>query len=141
MTPPERSSSLEEWLDRPPAERGPLDHADIHTVMITPELGLDPEVVVPLFHPTDSVLREPHAELHGAPAIAHHLGRRRAQRTSITLEAVGAPLFNGDCTAFEWVARVPAGGRSIAVRGTSVCRYEGGLVVAATDYSDTAARG
>ncbi|MEM9035676.1 MAG: nuclear transport factor 2 family protein [Actinomycetota bacterium] len=139
MITPERSDALEEWLERPPEERGPIDHADIHTVMITPGLGLDPEIVVPLFHPTDSVLREPHAELVGAEAIARHLGARRESRMTITLESIGVPLFNGDCTAFEWVARVPGAEPPVAVRGTSVCRYADGLVVAATDYYDNAA--
>ena len=53
------------------------------------------------------------------------------------MEQVGPPLFNGSCTAFEWLARGP-GEDSRAVRGTSVCRYRDGMVVYAADYYDTA---
>jgi hypothetical protein len=137
MVAPPPSDALRAWLDRPVDERGPLDHADIHTIMITPELGLDPDVVGPLWHPTESRLFEPTAEFAGADAIGEHLAAKRANRTALTLEQVGPPLFNGSCTAFEWVARAP-GQQSGGVRGTSVCRYEDGMVVYAADYYDTA---
>ena len=135
MAGPPRSDALQAWLDTPVGERGPLDHADIHTVMVTPELGLDPEVVGPLWHPTDSRLHEPTAEYTGRAEINAHLDQRRAGRTSLTLERVGPPLFNGNCTSFEWVATAPGGPQ---VRGTSVCRYADGLITYAADYYDTA---
>ena len=135
MEAPSRSDALEAWLERPVAERGPLDHADIHTIMVTPGLGLDPDVVGPLWHPTESSLHEPTAEYAGRDQISAHLGKRREARTSITLEQVGPPLFNGSCTTFEWVATAP--GRE-GVRGTSVCRYTDGLITYAADYYDTA---
>ncbi|MEM9041957.1 MAG: hypothetical protein AAGD33_18875 [Actinomycetota bacterium] len=138
MVPPPPSDALREWLDTPSDHRGPLDHADIHTVMITPELGLDPDVVGPLWHPSQSRLVEPTAEFTGAAAIQAHLGRRRDARTSITLEQIGPALFNGSCTAFEWIAQRADGDWS-DVRGTSVCRYGDGLITYAADYYDTAA--
>lgn len=138
MVPPSSSDALREWLDTPPEHRGPLDHADIHTIMVTPELGLDPDVVGPLWHPSESRLAEPTAEFSGAAAIREHLGRRREARTSITLEQIGPALFNGSCTAFEWVAR-SAASTEPGVRGTSVCRYHDGLITYAADYYDTAA--
>lgn len=138
MAPPARSDALRAWLDTPVAERCALDHADIHTIMITPELGLDPEVVGPLWHPDESRLHEPTAEYVGRDEIQAHLDKRRAGRTSLTLEQVGPPLFNGACTSFEWVA-TPPGGPS--VRGTSVCRYDNGLITYAADYYDTAEAG
>ena len=135
MAGPPRSDALQAWLDTPVGERGPLDHADIHTVMVTPELGLDPEVVGPLWHPTDSRLHEPTAEYTGRAEINAHLDQRRAGRTSLPLERVGPPLFNGNCTSFEWVATASGGPQ---VRGTSVCRYADGLITYAADYYDTA---
>ena len=119
----------------PPGRRGPLDHTDIHTIMITPDLGLDPDIVGPLFHPDDSRLIEPAAEFTGADAIGAHLDRRR-NRTGLTLEQVGPPLFNGSCTTFEWLADRPGG--ATPIRGTSVCRYRDGMIVYAADYYDTA---
>ncbi|MEO1063465.1 MAG: hypothetical protein AAFZ07_18780 [Actinomycetota bacterium] len=136
-TPPPRSAALDAWLATPPDARGPLDHADLHTIMVTPELGLDPEVVVPLFHPTDSHLVEPGGEYVGCDAIGSHLDRRRGRRTAMTLETIGPPLFNGESTAFEWVARTGSDPEQ-AVRGTSVCRYADGYVVHAADYYDRA---
>jgi hypothetical protein len=138
MAPPEPSGALRAWLDTPPQERGRLDHADIHTIMTTPELGLDPEVVGPLFHPTESRLFEPAAELVGGDAIRRHLSDRGASRAAMTLEQVGPAMFNGNCTAFEWLARVPANGSTTALRGSSVCRYSDGWVTYACDYYDTA---
>lgn len=138
MQAPPRSPALDAWLQTPTAERGPLDHADIHTVMVTPELGLDVEVMGRLFHPTESQLIEPTATYEGAAAIGAHLERRRNDRVSLTLEAVGPQLFNGNCTAFEWVARSDG---SHPVRGTSVCRYRDGMIVYAADYYDTAPAG
>ncbi|MEM7286799.1 MAG: nuclear transport factor 2 family protein [Actinomycetota bacterium] len=135
MEAPARSAALEAWLDAPPEERGALDHGDIHTIMVTPGLGLDPDVVGPLWHPTESRLHEPTAEYAGRDEISAHLSVRRARRTSLTLERVGEPLFNGSCTAFEWVATAPGGP---SVRGTSVCRYTDGLITYAADYYDTA---
>ena len=108
--------------------------------MITPELGLDPDIVAALFHPTDSRLVEPTAEFSGADAIREHLAGRRSSRVALTLEQVGPPLFNGSCTAFEWVARAP-GDDSRPVRGTSVCRYRDGMITYAADYYDTAQPG
>lgn len=102
---------------------------------------MDPDVVTPLFHPTDSTLVEPSAEYTGADAIGEHLGARRERRTSTKLEAVGPALFNGDCTAFEWVARVPRGDTTTMMRGTSVCRYADGHIIYAADYYDSAAIG
>ncbi len=138
MAPPAPSEALQAWLDAPVAERGPLDHADIHTIMITPELGLDPDVVGPLWHPDQSRLHEPTAAYSGRDEINAHLGARRARRTTITLEQVGPPLFNGSCTSFEWVATAPG---APSVRGTSVCRYTDGLITYAADYFDTAEAG
>ncbi len=134
MVGPQPSDALTAWLERPAAERGPLDHADIHAIMVTPELGLDVDVVGSLFHPTDSHLHEPADVFVGADAIGIHLRERQASRSDLNLELVGPALFNGSCTAFEWVAT--AGSRS--VRGTSVCRYADGLITYAADYYDTA---
>lgn len=135
MTPPAPSDALQAWLDAPVAARGPLDHADIHTIMITPGLGLDPDVVGPLWHPDQSRLHEPTGEYAGREQIQAHLDKRRTGRTSLTLEQVGPPLFNGSCTTFEWVATAPGGP---PVRGASVCRYTDGLITYAADYYDTA---
>lgn len=139
MVAPPRSDALQAWLDTPPDARGPLDHVDIHAIMITPELGLDPDIVAPLFHPTDSRLVEPTAEFAGASAIRDHLAGARAGRVTVTLQQVGTPLFNGSCTSFEWVARRP-GEESRPIRGTSVCRYRDGMITYAADYYDTANR-
>jgi hypothetical protein len=136
MVAPPVSEELRAWLELPAAERGPLDHADIHAIMLSPELGLDPDVVGALWHPTESRLVEPTGEHVGADAIRTHLGRRRAERMAVTLEQIGPALFNGDCTAFEWLARRPGDAR--AIRGTSVCRYRDGMIVHAADYYDTA---
>ena len=136
---PPASDALRAWLERPVDERGPLDHSDLHTVMVTPELGLDPTIVGPLFHPTESRLFEPGGEYVGAAAIRRHLDGLRSRRTAMTLEGVGPMLFNGSCTSFEWVAR--AGDDAPGVRGTSVCRYRDGFIVHAADYYDTAAAG
>ncbi|MGI9623590.1 MAG: nuclear transport factor 2 family protein [Acidimicrobiales bacterium] len=132
-----RSDALQEWLDTPGDQRGPLDHADIHTIMITPELGLDVDAVGPLFHPIESRLIEPAAEFVGQDTIREHLSSRRENRTALKLEQVGPPLFNGSCTTFEWLASDPKED-SPPIRGASVCRYRDGMIVYAADYYDTA---
>ena len=136
MTAPTKSPALEEWLEAPADQRGPLDHADIHAIMVSPELGLDPGVVAALWHPTDSRLFERDQEIAGAAAIVDHLAAKRSSRTQLRLERVGPLLFNGSCTAFEWLAWAPDAAHPL--RGTSVCRYRDGHVVYAADYYDTA---
>ncbi len=139
MRGPVRSDALLAWLELPVAKRGPLDHSDIHTVMVTPELGMSAEVVGPLFHPTDSRLFEPSDEYVGRDAIWGHLSERDGSRPAMTLEQIGPALFNGSCTTFEWVAKRAGGSAADATtRGTSVCRYSSGLIIYACDYYDTA---
>lgn len=140
MVGPDPSPALQAWLERPPERRGRLDHADIHTIMTTPELGLDPDIVGPLWHETESRLYEPTADFAGGEAIRAHLNAVRDSRVATTLERIGPAMFNGHCTAFEWVAHVPDEGSVRSVRGTSVCRYADGWIIHAADYYDTAAR-
>ena len=134
---PPMSDALQAWLDRPATDRGPLDHADINTVMLTHALRRDPSIMGSLFHAADSELFEPTAHHVGAEAIRQHLDDAHARSGDLTFERVGPALFNGSCTAFEWVAR-PIGDASPGLRGTSVYRYRDGFIVYGAVYYDTA---
>ena len=93
------------------------------------------------FHPTDSVFHDPVVgELRGRHAISAWLTDLGPKMGDVVFEPLGPRLDDGSTSVQEWrqMAVRPDGSRVFMTRGTSVRRRDGGQIVYAADYFDTA---
>jgi hypothetical protein len=89
----------------------------------------------------DAVYVDPvFGEIHGRDAIRSWLTDLAGKVGNVVFEPLGPRLDNGTVSVAEWLQMAvhPDGQRTFMTRGTSVRRREGGEVVSATDYFDTA---
>ena len=144
---PDLSAAARSWLDARTSDasgpaRDALSHQDLHDLLHHPTHGADPDLIADLMHATDSVYLDPFSgDFSRADAVRNRLTDVMAKLGPLRFDPIGPVLFNGSCSAQEWmqVAVGDDGSTVPMVRGTSVRRYADGCVVYAADYFDTAA--
>ena len=125
-------------------DRSGLSHQEMHDVLNDPSAGTDFQLLSDMCHPTESLYIDPiFGELRGQAAIRDWQTDVMAKVGNVVFEPVGPVLFDGTTSVQEWkqLAVLPDGNKVTMVRGTSVRRFEGGWLVYAADYFDTAPMG